>query len=194
MWLKALESFDCSASCFSLECLFESHILLKMIAFYSALQKKLHTLSEFNHLEIQLESPIFMRKKGTVAQFIQEITQTGAKLTQQTDSQYAEVYAQKLVQQFDLLQKAVKRQRKQHHRPASFQNNYRFPRNIHNLPVEKRLQEYRKALRLLNEKLTWLMEQAQGTSLAQRQVYVAQIHETEYRKMKCLQAIDELER
>ncbi|MGQ8820382.1 primosomal replication protein PriC [Bibersteinia trehalosi] len=164
-----------------------------MSMFYSALQQKLQALSPFAHLEIRLNHPLFTIKQGAVAQFVQEIEQTGKHLSRQTDSHYAEFYAQKLVQQFDLLQRAITQQKKTHTQTHRFHQTYRFPKNIHNLPPEKRLAEYRKALRLLNEKLTWLTTQAQTADKMQRISYIDQINETEYRKMKCLKAIDELE-
>ncbi|EPY99731.1 primosomal replication protein PriC, partial [Mannheimia haemolytica] len=58
----------------------------------------------------------------------------------------------------------------------------------------KRLQEYRKALRALNEKISWLVEQNLNTqNEATKQTLQNQITETEYRKMKCLKAIEDLE-
>lgn len=161
--------------------------------FIQALEQKIHSFSQYHHLEIQINSSLFSLKKGSVSQFIQEIRQTGSLLSSQTDGAYADFYAQKLVRQFDLLNRTIQQQKSPQNKVSSFRSNYRFPKNIHNLSPERRLQEYQKALRLLNEKLTWLTTQAQSCDEAQRAVYIAQIHETEYRKMKCLKAIDELD-
>lgn len=160
--------------------------------FSHALSQKLQTLSGFSQLEIQLNSPLFKQKKGTVSQYIQEIQQTGNLLSQQDNSDYAEIYAQKLIQQFNLLQKTIQLQNKPKAQIPVFRTHYRFPKNIHNLPVDKRLKEYQKALRLLNEKLSWLTTQAQSADENQRHIYVSQITETEYRKAKCLMEIDRL--
>lgn len=161
--------------------------------FIQALEQKIHSFAQYHHLEIQINSSLFNLKKGTVLQFIQEIYQTGNLLNSQTNADYADFYAQKLVRQFDLLNKTIQQQKSPQNKVLSFRSNYRFPKNIHNLSLEKRLQEYQKALRLLNEKLTWLTTQAQLCNEEQRVIYIAQIHETEYRKMKCLKAIDELD-
>ena len=71
---------------------------------------------------------------------------------------------------------------------------YRPPRNVHSLPKEKRLVEYRKALRALNEKICWLTEkQYQAENRANKEevlLYQQQIQETEFRKIKCLIAIE----
>nr|WP_269318008.1 primosomal replication protein PriC [[Haemophilus] ducreyi] len=58
------------------------------------------------------------------------------------------------------------------------------------LPPVKRLAEYKKALRALNEKISWLikMSYTNGNENIQQQM-----QETEFRKQKCLKAIDELE-
>lgn len=161
--------------------------------FTLALNQKLQFLSQFSDLDIQLNSPAFRLKKGKVSQFMQEIQQTGHQLSEQKESIYAEIYAQKLVQQFDLLNKAVKQQNRPQTQVPTFRSHYRFPKNIHNLPIEKRLREYQKALRLLNEKLTWLAEQAQSANEETRHIFISQIQETEYRKNKCLMEIDKLD-
>ncbi|MCK3656799.1 hypothetical protein A4G19_14050 [Pasteurellaceae bacterium Macca] len=73
-------------------------------------------------------------------------------------SDYLEIHTQKLITQFDALQHAVA---KMSTAPkAQYQSSYRFPRHVHQLPVRKRLQEYHKALRALNEKILWLSEQS----------------------------------
>lgn len=156
------------------------------------LAEKLQPLSAFNELHIEANHKLFKLQKGKVAQFIQEIQQTGEVLNAQTNSYYADFYAQRLIQQFNLLKKLITQHSQTTNKPPVFQSNYRFPKNIHNLSPEKRLLEYQKALRLLNEKLTWLMSQAQISDDEQRQYYITQITETEYRKQKCLRAIDKL--
>lgn len=161
--------------------------------FNQAFEKKISIFSLYHHLEIQPNSPLFSLKKGMVSQFIEELRQTSSLLTQQTDQLYADFYAQKLVRQFDLLNHLVQQQKSVQNKQVIFRSSYRFPKNIHNLPPEKRLLEYQKALRLLNEKLTWLATQAQSCHPEQRATYIAQISETEYRKTKCLKAIDELD-
>ncbi|VTR41853.1 Primosomal replication protein N'' [Actinobacillus pleuropneumoniae] len=56
------------------------------------------------------------------------------------------------------------------------------------------MNEYRKALRALNEKISWLLEKSYtATNDAEKNTWQLQIEETEYRKMKCQKAIEELE-
>lgn len=135
----------------------------------------------------------FTKKTQSVADFVKEMQHTALLLSQQTESEYAEIYAEKLLRQFDALKKAVK-QIKPANKPATFQSSYHFPRNIHSLPPNKRLHEYRRALRALNEKLSWLIEQHLKTEvLQQKSQFEESIKETEYRKAKCLAAIEKLE-
>lgn len=135
----------------------------------------------------------FTKKEQTVAQFVAEIQTTAEKLASAPNNEYAELYAEKLLRQYDALKSAVKRLRPRENH-AVFHSNYQFPRNIHFLPPPKRLVEYRKALRALNEKISWLIEQNLKTqNEAQKHQFQQQIQETEYRKMKCLKAIEELE-
>jgi primosomal replication protein N'' len=167
-----------------------------MHTFSLALQQKLQPFMPFFRLTLQIDHPCFRLKKGNVVQFVQEIQHTGDTLSQQTDATYAQYYAQQIVQQIDLLQKAIKQQKKAEkvqNSPKTFQFSVRFPKNLHNLPPKKRLKEYQKALRLLNEKITWLITQAQSSEGDARAAYLAQLRETEYRKQKCVNAIDELE-
>ena len=98
-----------------------------------------------------------------------------------------------MLEQVDALQKAVKSIQKKS-KLAAFSSNYRFPRNVHALPVEKRLIEYRKALRILNDKIIWLLDkQYHAPNDAERTHYQQQIQETEFRRKKCLTAIEILE-
>ena len=98
-----------------------------------------------------------------------------------------------MLEQVDALQKAVKSIQKKS-KLAAFSSNYRFPKNVHTLPVEKRLIEYRKALRILNDKISWLLDkQCHAPNDAERTHYQQQIQETEFRRKKCLAAIERLE-
>lgn len=139
---------------------------------------------------------VFSQNEGSVDFFVQEIRQTAAILQQQKNSDYADFYAEKLIRQFDALQKAVQHLRKQ---PSSdtFRSNYHFAKNIHFLPAHKRLAEYYKALRALEEKLGWLAEKLYQAQLQENEAectqWRAQIAETEYRKQKCLAAIEKAE-
>lgn len=135
----------------------------------------------------------FTKKEGFVAEFVAELRTTALLLNQQNEAEYAEVLADKLLKQFDALQKAVKRLPKKQEK-GRFQSVYQFSRNVHTLPPIKRLNEYRKALRALNDKISWLLEQQyKAEKEAEKLAYQQQIQETEYRKMKCLAAIEELE-
>lgn len=164
-----------------------------MLNFIAQLKQQLNHFSADLQREIHIESDHFIITQGSVARFIEEIEQTAALLASQTDSNYSEYYAQRLIQQFDTLKQAVEKQKKSAKTPLSYRSSYRFPKNVHHLPIEKRLVEYKKALRALNEKLAWLSEQSFLATSSERANYVRQIEETEYRKQKCLAAIEELE-
>ncbi|MCK3656389.1 hypothetical protein A4G19_11765 [Pasteurellaceae bacterium Macca] len=156
--------------------------------------EKLAIFQPFLHKKVMLRTSVFVRFEGTVADFIDEMGQT-ITLIQQAErdnqSDYLEIHTQKLITQFDALQHAVA---KMSTAPkAQYQSSYRFPRHVHQLPVRKRLQEYHKALRALNEKILWLSEQSYLCPISEREAYLTQIQETEYRKSKCQLAIDELE-
>lgn len=155
-------------------------------------KEKLQLFQPFLTREISLYSPFFKLSQASVADYVQEIEQTIIHLSQQTRIEYLEYYAQRLISQVNSLKNAVDKLPNQTAQVQPFRSSYRFPKHIHRLPKEKRLKEYRKALRALNEKLQWLSEQSY-LSPEKRNFYVGKIQETEYRKMKCLKAIDELE-
>lgn len=164
-----------------------------MTNFTQSLQAKLQLFTPFLDEKIEIHSTLFTLSVGKVANFLVEIEQTSSLITQQTDPKYVEIYAQKLVQQFDLLKSRIgKYQRNSSNALPTFKSNYRFAKNLANLPACKRREEYQKALRALNEKISWLIAQSYQCSAEQKKVLEAQIQETEYRKQKCLKAIDEL--
>ncbi|MBF0784337.1 primosomal replication protein N [Muribacter muris] len=164
-----------------------------MKTFLDTIEQQFAAFLPYSNYRVSVPEALFERSQGEMREFVAELQETAKRLVQQRDSLYAELYAKRLILQFDALQKALdKLQAADQDKP--FQSSYRFARNIHQLPVEKRLMEYKKALRALNEKLSWLTEQSyQCNDEAQRQDYIAQIQETEYRKQKCLQAIEALE-
>lgn len=136
----------------------------------------------------------FTKEGALVSQFVEEIKQSVHLLQQQNQPEYAEIYAEKLLRQFDALNKAVAVLSKEKPRETAFRSAYHFPKNVHALSPEKRLIEYRKALRALNDKISWLVEkQLNASHHDEYQQLKYQIDETEYRKMRCLAAIEELE-
>ncbi|OOH86323.1 hypothetical protein BMT54_11065 [Pasteurellaceae bacterium 15-036681] len=165
-----------------------------MTNFTSEIFHKLEQFTPYCQQEVQIDSAYFSTKKGYVAQFVTEIKQTITLLTQQTESYYSEFYAHRLVNQFNDLQQAVNKQQNFAKQKAIFKSPYKFARNIHHLPKEKRLVEYKKVLRALNEKISWLVEQHyRCEDERKKHAYLGQIQETEYRRDKCLKAIEELE-
>lgn len=163
-----------------------------MTSFTQQLEAKLAVFSSILSKQIQLNSQLFSFSQGTVADYIEEIRHTAMRL--ESNETYSDYFATQLVRQFDALKQAVERQSGQQTATPTFRSPYRFSPYIHRLSPEKRLIEYRKALRALNEKLAWLSEQSYLCDHSQRSGYIAQIEETEYRKKKCLQAIEDLER
>lgn len=143
--------------------------------------------------EITLSSPLFHATTAPVADFLVEIESTCRQIEQASEASYVAFYSQRLVQQFALLKSAVDKlnlEKKTTSLPV-FKSNYRFAKNIAQLPKEKRLAEYHKALRALNEKISWLIEQQYRTQDEQKKALLyQQLLETEYRKQKCLTAIE----
>lgn len=161
--------------------------------FLAQIEQNLAELSSFSEQKITLNSSYFTQQSGLVSFFIAEIKKTAELLSNQEDIPYSEFYAEKLIKQFDALNRAIdKVQQKQE--VVQFQSSFSFSPNIHTLSPNKRLQEYRKALRALNEKMSWLVEQNYNEENEALKLELQnQIVETEYRKQKCMKAIEDLE-
>lgn len=164
-----------------------------MIAFTQAIKEKCNGFSPYLAQNIEISSSVFRISKGRVADFLLEIEQTGEQASRQSQVVYVEFYTERLIRQFDLLQQAVGKLQKKTEDQAVFKSNYKFAKNVANLPIHRRREEYQKALRALNEKMSWLIEQSQNTQDSAKQMALQiKIQETEYRKMKCIQAIEAL--
>lgn len=161
--------------------------------FLSQLNQQLSRFSAYSSLTLRLNNEVFPRQAGTVAQFIADIQQTAVKVTSQQHPTYSAYYAEKLVRQFDVLKRALDLHTQNPPTANRFQSSYRFSPNIHHLPDNKRLIEYKKALRALNEKLAWLSEQSYLAPVESRQDYIFLIAETEQRKQRCIAQIELLE-
>ncbi|WGE34600.1 primosomal replication protein [Actinobacillus genomosp. 1] len=163
--------------------------------FPQVIQQKLTVFSPFLEQEVIVKGNLFSQNQKKVSDFIQEIIHTAQLLSQQTTEDYADFYATKLLRQFDALNHAVFMLEKADLSAREvFTTSFSFPKNIHALPPARRLNEYRKALRALNEKISWLLEKSYtATNDAEKNTWQLQIEETEYRKMKCQKAIEELE-
>ena len=162
--------------------------------FSQLIQQKLEIFSPFTEKEVIVKENIFSKKQQKVSDFLQEITDTARLLSQQTSEDYADFYATKLLQQFDALNQAVLILKKSASSSKEvFVPSFSFPKNIHTLPPARRLNEYRKALRALNEKISWLLEKSYAANENEKIMWQQQVEETEYRKMKCLKAIEDLE-
>ncbi|WGE36646.1 primosomal replication protein [Actinobacillus genomosp. 1] len=161
--------------------------------FSQLIQQKLEIFSPFTEKEVIVKENIFFKKQQKVSNFMQEITYTARLLAQQTSEDYADFYATKLLQQFDALNQAVLILKKSASPSKVFVPSFSFPKNIHTLPPARRLNEYRKALRALNEKISWLLEKSYAANENEKIMWQQQVEETEYRKMKCLKAIEDLE-
>lgn len=161
--------------------------------FVNQIKQNLTALLPFSNQEISVNSTSFSKQTESVAFFIHEIEKTLELLVNQNEVLYSEFYADKMIKQFDALNQAVEKSKKNVKR-VQFSSSFQFSANVHRLSPNKRLQEYRKALRALNEKISWLVEQNYNQeNLALKQELQYQIAETEYRKMKCLKAIEDLE-
>ncbi|WGE92000.1 primosomal replication protein PriC [Actinobacillus genomosp. 1] len=162
--------------------------------FSQLIQQKLEIFSPFTEKEVIVKGNIFSKKQQKVSDFVQEITDTAQLLAQQTNEDYADFYATKLLRQFDSLNQAVLILKKSDSSSKEvFVPSFSFSKNIHALPSARRLNEYRKALRALNEKISWLLEKSYAANENEKIMWQQQVEETEYRKMKCLKAIEDLE-
>lgn len=164
-----------------------------MTNFTQIIQKKCTLFTPYLTQKVQISSELFVRSEGKVSEFLQEIEQTSLLVASQSHPLYAEFYAKRLIEQFDLLKKVVEKSAKKPKAAPSFKSNYRFAKNLAYLPACKQRVEYQKALRALNEKISWLIEQSHQSQSAEQTAWLqAQIQETEYRKQKCLAAIEAL--
>lgn len=161
--------------------------------FITQIQQNLVQFLPFAENQITFYSLYFSQQTGKVASFLAEIENTVEILLSQNDASYVEYYSDKLIKQFDALNRAIEHLQKEKKTPQ-FHSSFQFSANIHHLPPERRLREYRKALRALNEKISWLVEKhyCENDELAKIELQ-NQIQETEYRKMRCLKAIEDLE-
>lgn len=163
-----------------------------MVNFKQAIQQQLASFTPFLSQKVVIHHACFSLTQATVEAFVQEVLHTCATLEKQQSSECVAFYTQRLVEQFDCLGNAVDELKQRKVEPNSFYSSYRFPRNIHSLPPERRLKEYQKALRALNEKISWLSEQSYLCSQEEKSDYLSAIQETEYRKQKCVTAIEQL--
>ena len=165
-----------------------------MYRFYPLIKQQLERFIHFSEQEVTVSNTFFSQKTQKVAFFVQEIKQTALLLSQQESDEYADIYAERLFRQFESLENATASLReKTSVKKEKFHSPFRFPPNIHTLSPHKRLIEYRKVLRALNEKISWLVEKNYFASEQEKSSLQEQIAETEYRKQKCLKAIEDLE-
>ncbi|QLB16398.1 primosomal replication protein N [Mannheimia varigena] len=163
------------------------------LLFITKIQQTLNELSPFSNRVVTIHSTYFTKKTSLVSAFIEEIKHTVDLLLKQDEIVYTEFYADKLIKQFEALSRAIE-QPEIEKKAAQFSSSYQFSPNIHRLSPIKRLEEYRKALRALNEKISWLVEQnLDETDNIRKFELQNQIAETEYRKMNCAKAIEDLE-
>lgn len=163
-----------------------------MQQFTDKIEQILNQFSPFASKQAVISGHFFTQKEAKIVFFMEEIRQTAQLLQAQSQLDHAEIYSKKLLDQIDALLTAIK-PLKQSQKQELFYSSYRFPRNVHSLPTEKRLTEYRKALRALNEKISWLLEkQFQAENEQEKIAYQHQLQETEFRKMRCLNAIEAL--
>lgn len=162
--------------------------------FVTQMKQDLAELNRYSKQKIFINSAYFSKRDGLVSFFINEIENTVEKLVLQNDILYIEFYAEKLIKQFGALSQAVEKLKQNAKKDIQFQSSFQFSPNIHRLSPIKRLQEYRKVLRALNEKISWLVEKNYAEKNENLRLELQnQITETEYRKKKCLKAIEDLE-
>lgn len=164
-----------------------------MNSFLAKIEQNLSQFSQFEAEQAVVFGTFFTKNEAKISFFIDEIRQTATLLSQQTQLEYAEIYSKRLLDQIDALQKAVKKI-KQQNKTERFYPTQRFSRNIHSLPEHKRMIEYHRALRALNEKISWLLDkQFQARNEMEAEYYQQKIQETEFRKQRCLEAIENID-
>lgn len=156
------------------------------------IQQNLTIFEPFLTQKVTVERDCFHQRSQRVADFVAEMEGVIRELAQSKEAERTKFLADRLVQQFSSLQMAVQALQKPERK--TFASSYRFPRNVHNLPPQRRIVEYRKAHRALSEKLSWLTDQLYATQVeSEKDHWLAQIQETEQRLLRCRVAIDELE-
>lgn len=169
------------------------------MTFLQRFEQQLAAFTPHLNQECTLPHSLFRKKSAPVREFVEELRQTAELLFQtQCDGDqngYAAIYAEHLFRQFEQLKYACTKLTMRT-TPHTYRSPYSFPKNVHNLPPPQRLKEYYRALRALDEKISWATEQLYQAELNANENWIRHYHEilleTEYRKQKCLSAIDEL--
>ncbi len=168
--------------------------------FDSSISQKLAIFSPYLDREVTIYSKDFSLQTQTVQAFIDETMHTAKVLSEvKQDDAIAQFYSEKLISQFRHLQQVIEYLKKQpktsiQQNSKNFQTSHRFPKNIHTLRPTKRLEEYKKALRLLNDKISWIIDKIYESQTEENKIYwEIKLQETEYRKQKCLMAIEKTE-
>ncbi|WP_301098439.1 primosomal replication protein PriC [Otariodibacter sp.] len=168
-----------------------------MNKFIQSIEKQCSIFEHLLSYEITISSNSFTKNKGYVKDFVDEIKLTARFTIQKKSQEHIEYYVQKLISQFIELKEATDKLlllSQTNMVLPKFISNYQFNKKFSNLSSTQKLQEYHKALRALNEKLSWLIEQIYLCSdNKQKKIYQEKIYETEYRKQKCINAINALE-
>lgn len=167
-----------------------------MSSFLSSIQHQLSSFMPFASHKVRLDARFFGEDEMYVKDAIKVIELTASQLASQQNLHYAEIYSERLYQQFASLQQAISRLR--HHTQtqsrAFFRSDIRIPKRLQHLPRAKQIPEYQKILRALNDKLSWLSERAYyAESTEEKAVIAQQIQETEARKQRCIARLDHLQ-
>ncbi|MBR0573844.1 MULTISPECIES: primosomal replication protein PriC [Pasteurellaceae] len=168
------------------------------MTFNNSIHHELAIFEPYLAQSITIYTHCFSQQTQTVQQFVNEIEQTAQILSKLTQNDMAEFYSDRLILQYRTLQKGIERLKNKTHQNEKmrkkFQSSYRFPKNIHAMRPSKRLEEYKKALRLLNDKISWIIEQGYDAQTMDDKTYwQIKLQETDFRKQKCLDAIEKTE-
>lgn len=167
----------------------------QLYASYQSQQSKL--------LYINSETALFSENSAPLKQYLAEIQQTFDLLKRAQENQQFEFFANKLVNQCQLLSHALEQQlpkQKQQNKYQVAEQAGQYVANktdnhpAHKLPPRQRLQAYYQALSALNQLIDkQRTDYQQAKDPIQKQHHIMRLQQSELRKQRCIQAIEELE-
>ncbi|MGV6989611.1 primosomal replication protein PriC [Testudinibacter sp. P80/BLE/0925] len=148
-------------------------------------------------ISAKLDSRLFATENETVGDCLTQIQQTFSILRQATEAEQVEFYTEKLLAQYhallDMLQPTAS---VQPHFAANFTPKAATKKNkhqVHDLPPQVRLEKYYQFLRQLNDLIAQQNDAMLQAEPLQQAAWLQRIQQTEQRKQRCQDAIDNLE-
>lgn len=168
------------------------HVIEKIETHFQSLQQY-----QQQPIRSKLDPQLFSPENETVADCLAQLQQTLSALKQATDRTQLEFYSEKLVAQYhallDILQPSIS---SQPHFAANFTPKAPTKKNkhqVHDLPPQVRLEKYYQFLRQLNDLIAQQNDAMLQAESSQQAAWLQRIQQTEQRKQRCQDAIDNLE-